>query len=114
MAGLVDYVQKTAVITGASSGIGAEFGRTLARRGARVALVARRRDRLEQLAAEIAQAGGAASVHVCDVSQRTAVEAACRAARRTTSSSPTRSSRRPCVPLAAASCPSSSRGASAR
>jgi short-subunit dehydrogenase len=78
MAGLVDCAGKTAVVTGASSGIGAEFGRQLARRGARVALVARRRDRLEQLAEEIAAAGGAASVHVCDVSQRAAVEATCR------------------------------------
>ena len=78
MAGLVDYAGKTAVVTGASSGIGAEFGRQLARRSARVALVARRRDRLEQVASEIAKAGGTSSVHVCDVSQRAAVEATCR------------------------------------
>lgn len=74
---VIDYRNKTAVITGASSGIGAELGRELARRGARVALVARRQERLEQLAREIEAAGGAASVHVCDVSQRPAVEAAC-------------------------------------
>lgn len=77
MAGLIDCASKTAVVTGASSGIGAEFARQLARRGARVALVARRRDRLEQVAREITKAGGEASVHVCDVSQRTAVEAVC-------------------------------------
>lgn len=78
MAGLVDYQNKIAVITGASSGIGAEFARTLARRGAHVALVARRQERLAQLAREVADAGGDASVHVCDVSERSAVEAACR------------------------------------
>ncbi len=78
MAALVEFANKTVVITGASSGIGAEFGRTLAGRGARVALVARRRERLEQLSGEIARTGGASSVHVCDVSQRGAVDAACR------------------------------------
>ena len=73
-----DYQNKTVVITGASSGIGAEFARQLARGGARVALVARREDRLAQLAQEIAGAGGSASVHACDVAQRAEVEAACR------------------------------------
>jgi short-subunit dehydrogenase len=51
------------VVTGASSGIGAEFARALARRGHEVVLVARRRERLEQLAAEL----GSAHVVECDL-----------------------------------------------
>jgi short-subunit dehydrogenase len=70
---------RVAVVTGASSGIGRALAQALAVRGARVALVARRSDRLEELAAEIAAAGGQARAFVCDVSERASVQAACAA-----------------------------------
>jgi short-subunit dehydrogenase len=64
------FAGQVAVVTGASSGIGWALAKELAREGARVGLVARRRESLEQLAAEIAQAGGTAAVAAADVSQR--------------------------------------------
>lgn len=63
------------VISGASSGIGAAAARRFARGGAEVVLVARRRDKLEALAAEI---GDGARVFACDASDAEAVGAMAR------------------------------------
>jgi short-subunit dehydrogenase len=59
--------QRIVLITGASSGIGAGLAREFARRGFAVALVARRLEQLETLAAELRKAGAQASAHRGDV-----------------------------------------------
>jgi NADP-dependent 3-hydroxy acid dehydrogenase YdfG len=65
-----------ALVTGASSGIGAATARALAAGGAAVALLARRADRLEQLTAEIESAGGRAVAVPADVTDADKVAAA--------------------------------------
>jgi short-subunit dehydrogenase len=74
----IPFRELVAVVTGASSGIGAQIARDLAARGTRVALLARRVDRLEALALEIEHAGGRAFPVACDVAERAAVDAAFR------------------------------------
>ncbi|MEU9165377.1 SDR family oxidoreductase [Streptomyces sp. NPDC048424] len=66
---------RTAVVTGASSGIGAATARQLAAAGYHVVLTARRKDRIEALAAELTEAGHSAAAHALDVTDRTAVDA---------------------------------------
>ncbi|MCC3652430.1 MULTISPECIES: SDR family NAD(P)-dependent oxidoreductase [Streptomyces] len=66
---------RTAVVTGASSGIGAATARRLAEAGYRVLLTARRADRIEALAAELTAAGLEAAAHPLDVTDRAAVDA---------------------------------------
>ena len=64
--------ERVTLITGASAGIGTELARIFASNGHRVALVARRADRLTALATEIAAAGGAAPIVIpCDLEQPT-------------------------------------------
>ena len=69
---MADFRGWTALVTGASSGIGAELARELARRGANLVLVARRADRLENLAGEISATGVTAEAAPCDLSDAAA------------------------------------------
>jgi NADP-dependent 3-hydroxy acid dehydrogenase YdfG len=66
---------RVALVTGASSGIGAATARVFVGAGLRVALCARRKDRLEQLAADLIARGGQATVHAVDVTDALAVRA---------------------------------------
>ncbi len=68
-------MQRIAVVTGASSGIGAATATRLAAEGFQVVLAARRLDRLQAVADSITQAGGRAQVAQLDVTDRAAVAA---------------------------------------
>jgi NADP-dependent 3-hydroxy acid dehydrogenase YdfG len=67
---------RVAVVTGASSGIGAATAKRLAAAGAQVAVLARRADRLETLAKEIGHAGGTALALPVDVTEAAALRTA--------------------------------------
>jgi uncharacterized protein len=71
--------QKIVVVTGASSGLGEATAKAMAQRGARVALLARNRERLGRIAAEITQQGGQAATFPVDLTDPAAVERVSRA-----------------------------------
>lgn len=65
---------KSVFITGASSGIGAALGIEFAKEGARVALAARREDKLEEVRTRITGMGGRAIIVPCDVTDRASLD----------------------------------------
>ena len=71
-----DLTGRTALVTGASSGLGRHFALVLARAGARVAIGARRMDRLVSLAEEIRAAGAEALLVELDVTDGTSIDQA--------------------------------------
>ncbi len=73
-------MSRVAIVTGASSGIGAATARRLAREGFHVLAAARRTDRLADLVAEITAAGGAATAVACDVTSDESVAGLAQAA----------------------------------
>ena len=75
-----DLTGKVALVTGASSGLGVHFARTLAAAGASVAIAARRADRLASLQAELQAAGGKAVAVELDVQSSDSITAALAAA----------------------------------
>lgn len=74
---MFDLTGKVAVVTGASSGLGADAARAYAEAGADVALLARRKEKLDALEKEIEATGKKAIAVACDVSDEESVKAAC-------------------------------------
>ena len=72
----IDLSGRVALVTGASSGLGTQFAKTLATAGAAVALAGRRVERLKELRAEIESAGGVAYVVTLDVTDLNSIKAA--------------------------------------
>ena len=72
----IDLAGRVAFVTGASSGLGAQFARTLAKAGAGVVLAARRIERLKSLRAEIEAEDGDAHVVALDVNDPDSIKAA--------------------------------------
>jgi NAD(P)-dependent dehydrogenase (short-subunit alcohol dehydrogenase family) len=76
MAYTLDLAGRVAFITGASSGLGAQFARTLSHAGAAVVLTGRRLERLKELRAELEGEGGDAHVLELDVTDRDSIKSA--------------------------------------
>ena len=71
---MIDIKGKSAIVTGASRGIGAATARKLAQYGANVILAARSKSDIEMIAQEISDSGGTAEALVCDVTSFSAVD----------------------------------------
>ena len=76
MAYSIDLSGRVAFITGASSGLGAQFAKTLSRAGAAVVLASRRVEKLKELRAQIDGEGGDAHVMALDVTDHDSIKAA--------------------------------------
>ena len=76
MAYSMDLSGRVALVTGASSGLGAQFARTLSRAGAAVVLASRRMEKLKELRAEIQAEGGDAHVVSLDVTTLSSIQSA--------------------------------------
>jgi NAD(P)-dependent dehydrogenase (short-subunit alcohol dehydrogenase family) len=72
----MNFEGKVALVTGASSGLGARFAKVLAEAGAQVVLASRRVERLKELRAEIEASGGAAQVVQLDVTDYASIKSA--------------------------------------
>ena len=72
----IDLAGRVALVTGASSGLGTQFAKTLAKAGAGVVLAGRREERLKALRAEIEADGGDAHVVTLDVTDHHSIKAA--------------------------------------
>ena len=83
MSSLFDITGRCALVTGASSGLGRHFAKTLAMQGAKVAVGARRRERLDTLVREISEAGGTAVALSCGVTKGASARAAIAASEET-------------------------------
>lgn len=76
MSSMFELSGKVAVITGASSGLGADAARAYAEQGAKVALLARRKDKLDNVVAEINRTRKHAIAVQCDIADESSVQAA--------------------------------------
>lgn len=73
---LFDIKGKVAVVVGASSGLGADAARAYGKNGAKVALLARREEKLADVARKLQEAGVDTFIHKCDVTDETSVKTA--------------------------------------
>ena len=77
---MFELTDRVALVTGASQGIGKTIAQTLARAGAKVALAARNKDKLEEVAGEIRSAGGNSAVFPLDVASEEQIKSVVKAA----------------------------------